>query len=128
MEWHFIKRKGSKSDFSSVAQSCLTLCNPMDCSTPGLPVHPQLPELAQTHVHWVDDAIRPSHPLLSPSPPAFNLSLQVAVSEQANKLMNMESEKGVWKVDPKKSRVSGTSYLETLNCLWNLLLLLWLSE
>ena len=60
--------------FSSVAQSCPTLVDPMDCSTPGLPVHHQLPELTQTHVHWVSDAIQPSHPLLSPSPPAFNLS------------------------------------------------------
>ena len=48
--------------FSSVAQSCLTLCDPMDCSKPGLPVHHQLPEFTQTHVHWVDDAIQPSHP------------------------------------------------------------------
>ena len=60
--------------FSSVTQSCLTLCNPMDCSTPGFPVHQQLPELVQTHVHQVGDAIQPSHPLSSPSPPAFNLS------------------------------------------------------
>ena len=60
--------------FSSVAQSCLTLCNPMNRSTPGLPVHHQLPKLTQTHVHWVGDAIQPSHPLSSPSPPAFNLS------------------------------------------------------
>ena len=59
---------------SSVAQSCPTLCNPMDCSTPGLPVHHQLPEFTQTHVHWVSDTIQPSHPLLSPCPPAFNLS------------------------------------------------------
>ena len=59
---------------SSVTQSCLTLCDPMDCSTTGLPVHHQLPELAQTHVHWVGDAIQPSHPLSSPSLPAFNLS------------------------------------------------------
>ena len=59
---------------SSVAPTCLTLCNPMDCSTPGLPVHHQLLELAQTHVHGVGDAIQPSHPLSSPSPPAFNLS------------------------------------------------------
>ena len=59
---------------SSVAQSCLTVCDPMDCSTPGFPVHHQLPELAQTHVHRVDDIIQPPHPLLSPSPPAFNLS------------------------------------------------------
>ena len=56
----------------SVAQSCPTLCNPMDCSTPGFPVHHQFPELAQTHVHRVSDAIQPSHPLLSPSP-ALNL-------------------------------------------------------
>ena len=54
--------------FTSVSQSCMNLCHPMDCSTPGLPVHHQLPELTQTHVHWVGDAIQPSHPLLSPSP------------------------------------------------------------
>ena len=60
--------------FSSVAQSCLTLCDPMSCSMPGLPVHHQLPEFTQTHVHWVGDAIQPSHPLSSPSPPAFSLS------------------------------------------------------
>ena len=59
---------------SSVVQSCLTLCHPMDCSTPGLPVHHQLPEFTQTHVYWVGDAIQPFHPLSSPSPPAFNLS------------------------------------------------------
>ena len=58
----------------SAAQSCLTLCDPTDCSTQGSPVFYHLPELAQTHVHWVSDAIQPSHPLLSPSPPAFNLS------------------------------------------------------
>ena len=50
--------------FSSVAQSCLTLCDPMDCSTPGLPVHHQLLEFTQTHVHWVSDAIQPSHPVI----------------------------------------------------------------
>ena len=55
-------------------QSCLTLCNPMACSMPGLLVHHQLPEPTQTHIHWVSDAIQPSHPLSSPSPPAFNLS------------------------------------------------------
>ena len=60
--------------FSSVTQSCLTLCNPMDYSTPGFPFHHQLPELAQTHVHQVGDAIQSSHPLFPPSPPAFNLS------------------------------------------------------
>ena len=60
--------------FSSVAQSCLTLCDPINCSTPGLPVHHQLPEFTQTHVRRVSDAIQLSHPLLSPSPPAFSLS------------------------------------------------------
>ena len=58
----------------SVAQSWLTLWDPVNCSTPGFPVHHQLPDLAQTHIHWISDAIQPSHPLLSPSPPAFNLS------------------------------------------------------
>ena len=60
--------------FSSVAQSCLTLCDPMNCSMPGLPVHHQLLEFTQTHVHRVRDAIQPSHPLSSPSPPAPNPS------------------------------------------------------
>ena len=60
--------------FGSVAQSCPTLCDPVECSTPGLPVHHQLPELTQTHVYRVGDAIQPAHPLLPPSPPAFNLS------------------------------------------------------
>ena len=59
--------------FSSVAQSCQTLCDPIDCSTPGLLVHHQLLEFTQTHVHWVSDTIQPSHPLSSPSPPTFNL-------------------------------------------------------
>ena len=58
----------------SVTQPCLTLCYPMDCSTPGFPIHHQLLELAQTHVYQVGDAIQPSHPLLAPSPPALNLS------------------------------------------------------
>ena len=64
----------SSVQFSSVAQSCPTLCDPMDCSTPGFPVHHQLPEFTQTHVHWVSDAIQPSHPLSSPSPTALFLS------------------------------------------------------
>ena len=59
--------------FSSVTQSCLTLCDPVDCSMPGFPVHHQLPEFAQTHVHRDGDANQPSHPLSSPSSPAFNL-------------------------------------------------------
>ena len=63
-----------KFQFSTVAQSCLTLCDPLDCSTAGFPVHHQLPELVQTHGHRVSDAIQPSHPLLSPFPLALNLS------------------------------------------------------
>ena len=62
------------SQFSSVTQLCLTLCDPMDHSTPGLPIHHQLPEFTQTQVQWVGDATQPSHSLLSPSPPAFNIS------------------------------------------------------
>ena len=64
----------SRDQFNSVAQSCLTLGNPMDCSMPGLLVHHQLPELAQTRVHRVSDAIQPSRPLSSLSPPVFNLA------------------------------------------------------
>ena len=68
----FIRREFIK--FSSVTQLCLTLCDPMNRSTPGLPVHHQLLDITQTHVHWVGDAIQPSHPLSSPSPPAPNPS------------------------------------------------------
>ena len=64
----------SSVQFTSVIQSCPTLCNPMNCSTPGGPVHHQLLEFTQTHVHRVSDAIQPSRPLSSPPPPAFNLS------------------------------------------------------
>ena len=70
--------------FSSVTQSCLTLCDPMYWSTPGLPFHHQLPEFTQTHVHWVDDAIQPSHPLSSPSPPALNLSQHQGLFQWVN--------------------------------------------
>ena len=66
--------------FSSVTHSCPTLCHPMDCSVPGLPVHHQLLEFTQTHVHWVSDAIQPSHPRSSPSLPTFNLSQHQGLS------------------------------------------------
>ena len=72
--------------FSSVTESCPTLCNPMDCSTPGLPVHHQLPEFTQAHVHWVGDAIQPSHPLSSPSPPSFNLSQHQGLFQRVSSL------------------------------------------
>ena len=79
MEWQknqtrLATKQKQSVQFSSVAQSCPTLYNPMNRSTPGLPVHHQLPEFAQTHVHRVGDAIQPSHPLSSPSPPTINLS------------------------------------------------------
>ena len=87
--------------FSSDAQSCPTVCNPMDCSTPGFPVHHQLLELTQTHVHQVGDAIQPSHPLSSPSPPAFNLSVNqglfkwVSSSHQVAKVLEFQLQKSV---------------------------------
>ena len=74
------------SSVSSVAQSCLTLCSPMDCSTRGLPAHHQLPELAWPHVHRVCDTIQPSHPLSSPSPPAFNLSQHQGLFQRVSSL------------------------------------------
>ena len=70
--------------FISVAQSCPTLCNPMNHSMPGLPVHHQLQEFTQTHVHQVDDAIQPSHPLSSPSPPAPNPSQYQSLFQWVN--------------------------------------------
>ena len=70
--------------FSSVAQSCPTLCDPMNHSMPGLPVHHQRPEFTQTHVHWVGDAIQPSHPLLSPFPPAPNPSQHQGLFQWVN--------------------------------------------
>ena len=88
--------RGSSVQFSSVAQSCPTLCEPMGCSTPGLPVHHQLPELTQTHVHRVSDAIQPTHPLSSLSPPAFNLSQhqgllqRVSSSHQVSKVLEFQ--------------------------------------
>ena len=69
--------------FGSVAQLCPTLCDPMNHSRPGLPVHHQLPKSTQTHVHWVGDAIQPSHPLSSHSPPALNLSQHQGLSNES---------------------------------------------
>ena len=85
----------SSVQFSSVAQLYLTLCDHMDCSMPGIPVHHQLPEFTQTHVHWVIDANEPSHPLSSPSPPTFNLSHQglfkwVSSSYQVAKVLKFQ--------------------------------------
>ena len=74
----------SSVQFSSVAQSCPTLCDPMNRSIPGLPVHHQLPEFTQTHIHWVGDAIQPSHPLSSPFPPAPNPSQHQSLFQWVN--------------------------------------------
>ena len=72
------------NEFSSEAQSCPTLWDPMNCSTPGLPVHHQLPEFTQTHVHRVGDTIQPAHPLSSPSPPAPNPSQHQSLFQWVN--------------------------------------------
>ena len=77
MRYHFIQ------SCCSVTQSCLTLCELVDCSTPGFPVLHHLPELAQTHVHWVGDTIQPSRPLSSPFPTAFNLSQHQGLFQRA---------------------------------------------
>ena len=79
---HYTKR--TSVQLSSITQSCATLCNPMNRNTPGLPVHHQLPEITQTHVHRVSDAIQPSHPLLSPSPPAPNPSQHQGLFQRVN--------------------------------------------
>ena len=94
---------------SSVAQSCPALCDPKDCSTPGLPVHHQLLELAQTHVHCIGDTIQPSHPL-SPSPPAFNLSQHqglfqwVSSSHQVAKVLEFRPQHQSFQWTPRTDR------------------------
>ena len=82
----------SSVQFSSVAQSCPTLCDPMNRNTPGLPVHHQLPDFTQTHVHQVSDAIQPSHPLLSLSPPALNPSQHQSLFQWVNSSQCMTSQ------------------------------------
>ena len=88
--------------FSSVVQLCLTLCDPMDCSTPGFPVHHHLPELAQNYVHWVNNTIQPSHPLSSPSLPAYNLAQHqdlfqwVSSSHQVAQVLELQHQPFQW--------------------------------
>ena len=82
--WTFVGKLHSSVQFSSVTQLCLTLCDPMNCSTPGLHVHHQLPRFIQTHVHRVGDAIQPSHPLSSPSPAAPNPSQHQGLFQLVN--------------------------------------------
>ena len=93
--------------FSSVAQSCLTLCDPMDCSMPGFPAHHQFTELAQIHVHRLGDAIQPCYPLSSPSPLAFNLSQHqglfqwVSSLHQVAKILQLQHQsfQGIFRTD-----------------------------
>ena len=84
MEKNLTRLYSWMNQFSSVAQLCPTLCDPMNRSTPGLPVHHQLPEFTQTHVHRVGDVIQPSHPLSSPSPPAPNPSQHQSLFQWVN--------------------------------------------
>ena len=81
MGHHLLLRSSSSVQFSSVTQSCLTLCEPVNRRIPSLPIHHQLPEFTQTHVHQISDAIQPSHPLSSPSPPAPHPSIRVFSNE-----------------------------------------------
>ena len=109
--------RGSCLQFSSIAQSCLTLCDPVDCSTPGLPVHHQLPEFTQTYVHWVGDAIQPSHPLSSPSP-AFNLSQHqglfkwVSSSHQVVKVLELQLQHQSFQWTPRTDLLSALQFLK----------------
>ena len=84
--WLGLPVVGCSVQFSSMAQLCLTLCDPMNRSTPGLPVHHQLLEFTQTHFHWVSDAIQPYYPLLSSSPPALNLSQHQGLFKRVSSL------------------------------------------
>ena len=98
--------------FSSVAQLCLTLCDPMDWSTLGLPDHHQLPESTQTHVHWVSNAIQPSHTLSSPSPPALDLSQHQGLFQWVS------SSHQVAKVSQSLLKEVSTFWLVVLSILW----------
>ena len=116
--------------FSSVAQSFLTLCNPMDHSRTGFPVHHQLPELAQAHVHQVSDANQPSHPLSSPSPPTFNLSQHqslfqwVRSSHKVAKVLELQlqHQSFQWIFRTGETEVNGISTWKRKHCFfWKLL-------
>ena len=104
-------RTETEIKFSSVAQSCLTFCNLMDCSTPGFHVHHQLPELAQTHIHRVGDTIQPSHPLSSPSPPAFNLSQHQGLFQGASSSHQVAKVFQFQPQDQSFQRIFRTDYL-----------------
>ena len=115
--------------FSSVVQSCPTLCDPMNHSTPGLPVHHQFPESTQTHVHRVSDAIQPSHPLSSPSPPALNPSQHqglfkwVSSSHQVAKVLEFQLQHQSFQWTPRliSFRMDWLEFLEVQGTLKSLL-------
>ena len=107
-----------KFQFSSVTQSCPTLCDPVDCSMPAFPVHHQLLELTQTRVHWVGDAIQSSHPLSSPSPPAFNLSQHQALFQWVSSLHQVAK---VWEFQLQHLEGLGGIYFLVFSNFWKLL-------
>ena len=115
----------SSVQFSSVAQSCLTLCDPMDSSTPGFPVHHQLLEFTQTYAHRVSDAIQPSHPLSSPSPPVFNLSQHqglfqwVSSSHQVAKVLGVSASASVLSMNIQDWFPLGC--MKRCYCIWTVL-------
>ena len=105
----------------SVTQSCATLCDPMNCSTPGLPVHHQLPEFTQTHIYRVGDAIQPSHPLSSPSPPASNLSQHqglfqwVSSSHEVAKVLEFQLQHQSFQWTPRTDLLQDGLYHDEIN-------------
>ena len=109
-----IQHKLSVSYFCSVSQSCWTLCNPMDCSTPGFPVFHYVPEFAQTQVHWVSDAIQPSHPLLPPSPPALNLFQHQSLFQWVGSLQDSQGSSPAPQFESINSSALGLLYGPTL--------------
>ena len=115
--WDVIHQINYSVQFNSFAQSCPTLCDPMNCSTPGLPVHHQLPESTQTHVHLVGDAIQPSHPLSSPSSPALNLSHHqglfkwVSSSHQVAKVLEFQLQPQSFQWTPRIDPLGWTGWI-----------------
>ena len=103
-----------RSTFSSVAQSCPTLCNPMNRSTPDLPVHHHLPEFTQSHVHRVRDAIQPSHPQSSPSPPAPNPSQHQSLFQWVALIVNKRVRNAVLGCNLKNNRIISVCFQETI--------------
>ena len=109
------KYQSTSVQFSSVAQSCPTICDLMNRSMPGLPVHHQLPEFTQTHMHWVGDAIQPSHPLSSPTPPAPNPSQHQGLFQWVNSLHEVAK---VLEFQPQHQSFQWTPRADLLQLAW----------